>query len=235
MEIIQKKVIGFFAILILTLMATHAPAAKLQTNISDIELDHSYDARKFLSKTQVNLFDELYPRFGEKKLEKDWEWRDVDPLALFTPEENRKRRRELFIYEYSPDALLPFETEPNQDQLAFKSLLQNRFPEAVILMTSKTVKLISRYEPSYDDLPTLRKPDQRIPPPKNILELTADLGLQWSTVGGSTLYIYNGSILMARFKSGYVSLADAYIDRPKIMTRHNKSRLKDSSKNYRAP
>jgi hypothetical protein len=235
MEIVQKRVIGLFAILIIALIAPHAAAEKSQTETSSIELDHSYDARKFLSTTQVSLFNKLYPDFGETKLEKDWEWKDVDPLALFTPEENRKRRRELFLYEYSPNALFPSESEPNQDQLAFKSVLQSRFPEAVILMTSKTVKLVSRYEPSYDDLPTLRKPDLSIPPRKNILELTADLGLQWSTVGGSTLYIYNGSILMSRFKSGYVSLVDANIDRPKTMTKHNKSLKRDAAKSPRAP
>jgi hypothetical protein len=234
MEIMQKRVIGLFAIIILALAVSDA-AAKSQTNISDLELDHSYDARIFLSKTQVNLFDKLYPNLGEKRLEKEWEWKDVDPLALFTPEENRKRRRELFLYEYLPDAILPSETEPNQDQLAFKSVLQSRFPEAVILMTSKSAKLLSRYEPSYDDLPSLRKPDLRMPSPKNILELTADLGLQWSTVGGSTFYIYNGSILMSRFKSGYVSLADPYIDRPKIMTRHNKTLKRGAAKSRRAP
>lgn len=176
---------------------------------------YSYDARIFLSKTEINLFDRLYPNFDEKKVEKDWEWKDVDPLALFTPEENRKRRRELFLYEYSPDAILPSEKEPSKNQFAFEIVLRNRFPEAEILMTSKTVKLISRYEPSYDDLPTLRKPDLSIPPPENILELTAQLGLQWANLGGSSLYIYNGYILMSRFKSGYVSLAYPNIDRPK--------------------
>jgi hypothetical protein len=234
MEMIQKRFIGLFVILIIALIVPHAAAEKSQTNTSVIELGHSYDARKFLSRTQVNLFDKLYPNFGEKKLEKDWEWKDVDPLALFTPEENRTRRRELFLYEYSSDTVLSSENEPNQDQLAFKSVLQNRFPEALILMTSKTVKLVSRYEASYDDLPTLRKPDLSIPPPKNILELIADLGLQWSTVGGSTLYMYNGPILMSKFKSGYVSLADRYIDRPKAMTSHNKSRKRDAAKSRRA-
>lgn len=223
MELKQKRLISLFTILIIALISTHAAAEKIRTNTSEIQLDHSYDARKFLSRTQINIFDKLYPNFGEKKLEKDWEWKDVDPLALFTPEENRKRRRELFLYEYSPNTILQSETSPIQDQLAFKSVLQNLFPEAVILITSKTIKLISRYEPSYDDLPTLRKHGQGMPPLRNILELTADLGLQWSTVGGSTLYIYNGAILMSRFKSGYVSLADTYIDRPKIVRSLNKS------------
>ena len=174
---------------------------------------HSYDARLFLSKTEINLFNRLYPKFDEKRLEKEWEWKDVDPLELFTPAENRKRRRELFLYEYSPNALLPFEKEPNQNQLAFMAVLKNRFPGTEFLMTSKTVKIISLYEPNYDDLTTLRKTEPRIPHPKNILELSAQLGLQWSNFNGSFLYIYNGPILMSKFKSGYVSLAFPNIDR----------------------
>jgi len=90
MEIVQKGVVGLFTIIIIALIAPHAAAEKSQMDTSGIELDHSYDARKFLSTTQVNLFNKLYPDFGEKKLEKDWEWKDVDPIALFTPEENRK-------------------------------------------------------------------------------------------------------------------------------------------------
>ena len=185
-----------------------------QKNEENFQPGYSYDARLFLSKTEINLFNRLFPNFDEKRLEKEWEWKDVDPLALFSPAENRKRRREVFLYEYSPNDLLPTEKEPTKNQNTFLTVLKNRFPEAEFLMTSKTVKIISRYEPSYDDLPTLRKADLSIPPAKNILELTAGLGLQWSNFNGSSLYIYNGPILMSKFKSGYVSLAFPNIDRP---------------------
>jgi hypothetical protein len=238
MKILQKRVIGLLAVLIVAFNASNAVAEKSQTNISNFELDRSYDARLFLSNTQVNLFDRLYPYFDEEKLGKDyWEWKDkdIDPLALFTPEENRKTRREMFLYEYSSNTLRTSDKEPNQDQFAFKSVLQNRFPQAVILMTSGTVKLVGPYEASYDDLPTLRKPNLYISSPKSILELTADLGLQWSTLGGSTLFLYNGSILISRFKSGYVSLADPYIDRPKAMTKHNKLLKRNATKSPRVP
>lgn len=205
----------FFLIFLIYFLSGCATIDKTaQKHSKSFESGHSHDARLFLSKTEINLFNRLYLNFDEKRLENDWEWKDVDPLALFTPAENRKRRRELFLYEYSPNVLLPDEKEPTQNQLAFMTVLKNRFPEAEFLMTSKTVKIISRYEPSYDDLPTLRKADHSIPPPMNILELTADLGLQWSNFNGSSLYIYNGPILMSKFKSGYVSLAFPNIDRP---------------------
>jgi hypothetical protein len=186
----------------------------VQKQAENFEPGYSYDARLFLSKTEINLFNRLFSNFDEKRLEKEWEWKDVDPLALFSPAENRKRRRKLFLYEYSPNDLLSTEKEPTKNQLAFMTVLKNRFSEADFLMTSKTVKIISRYEPGYDDLPTLRKADLSIPAPKNVLELTADLGLQWSNFKGSSLYIYNGPILMSKFKSGYVSLAFSNIDRP---------------------
>ena len=203
-----------FIITCIGISADIAAAIDLSKNQIKVEFERAYDSRIFLSTTQVRLFNKFYPQFDEKKLEKDWEWKDVDPLALFTPEENRKRRREMFLYEHSPNTLLPTEGEPTQDQLAFKTVLQTRFPEAVILITSKTVKLVSRYEPSYDDLPTLRNLN-KLPDPKSMLELTADLGLQWSIFGGQYLYIYNGPILITRFKSGYVNIADPNIDRPK--------------------
>ncbi len=183
-------------------------------NTKNLEPGYSYDARLFLSETEINLFNRLFPNFDNERLEKEWEWKDVDPIALFSPEENRKRRREIFLYEYSANNLLPTEKEPTKNQLAFLTVLKTRFPEAEFLMTSKTVKIISRYESSYDDLPTLRQANLSIPLSKNILELTADLGLQWSNFNGLSLYIYNGKILMSKFKSGFVSLAFPDIDRP---------------------
>jgi hypothetical protein len=205
----------FFLLLLICFFSSCTTFDKTaQKNEKSFEPGHSYDARLFLPKTEINLFNRLYPNFDDKRLEEDWEWKDVDPLALFSFAENRKRRRELFLYEYSPDVLLPGEEEPTQNQLAFKIVLKNRFPEAEILMTSNTVKIINRYEVSYDDFPPFREAGLTIQPPKNILELTAHLGLQWSNFNGSSLYIYNGSILMSKFKSGYVSLAFPNIDRP---------------------
>jgi len=179
-----------------------------------LEAGRKYDARMFLTSTQRELFSQVYPDFDEKKLEKDWEWKDVDPIGLFSPSDNRRRRREQFIYEYSPSVLLDTEGEPNEDQLTFMKQLQKRFPEATVLMTSKTVKLISRYEPSYEDLETPRKKGTSVPPSRNLLKLTADLGVQWARLGGSSFYIYNGSILMSKFFSGHVSLAHPNFDRP---------------------
>ncbi|MFO7605586.1 MAG: hypothetical protein R6W72_04725 [Desulfurivibrionaceae bacterium] len=208
-------IMPFILIFLISVLSGCATIDKTtQKDEKDFEPGYSYDARLFLSNSEINLFNRLFQNFNENRLGKDWEWKDVDPLALFSPAENRKRRRELFLYEYSPNDLLLTEKKPTKDQLAFLSVLKNRFPKAQILMTSKTVKIISRYEPSYDDLPTLRKANLSIPPAKNILELTADLGLQWANSNGTSLYIYNESILMSKFKSGYVSLAFPNIDRP---------------------
>lgn len=167
MKHVAKRIWGktLIIVFIVTLSSSCATIPKsVQKTSSKYEPGYKYDARVFLSRTQTNPFNKIYPNFDDRKLEIDWEWKDVDPLALFTPEQNRKRRRELFLYEYSPNTLLPSEKIPSQAQLAFKVLLQNRFPEVSILMTSRTLKLISRYESSYDDLPTLRKPELTIPP-----------------------------------------------------------------------
>jgi hypothetical protein len=179
-----------------------------------LEPGREYDARVFLTTTQREVFSQIYPEFDEKKAEKDWEWKDVDPIGLFSPAENRRRRREHFFYEYTAQMLLDTEGEAHDDQLVFKKYVNMRIPEALVLMTSKTVKLIIRYEPSYEDLPTLRKKELSIPPARNLLRLTADLGVQWARLGGATLYIYNGPILMSKYTSGYVSLAYPNFDRP---------------------
>src|SRR2546425_8384917 len=86
-----------------------------------------YDARIFLSRTQKITFKRLYPDFDEPRAEKNWEWKDIDPLGLYSAEENRARRRELFLYEYSPSARNPSDREPTREQLAFRAILSNQF------------------------------------------------------------------------------------------------------------
>lgn len=210
----NNKIVIFFSLFVLFIFPSNVIAENNNDKTQVFETGHSYDGRIFLSNTEINLFNRIYPSFDEEKLEKNWEWKDVDPLALFKPEDNRRRRRELFLLEYSPQVLPISESVPTQDQLAFKTILQKRFPGANILMTSRTIKLISPYTPNYDDLPDLPRTRKEKVDMRNVLEFTADLGLQWASAGGVNLYVYNGAILMSRYKSGYVSLADPYIDRP---------------------
>jgi hypothetical protein len=98
MEISGKRITRLFALFFILLAPFGAIAVETQKDSYVIELDQDYDARIFLSRTQASLFNRLYPDFGQTRLEKDWEWKDVDPLGLFTPEENRKMRRDLFLY-----------------------------------------------------------------------------------------------------------------------------------------
>lgn len=161
-----------------------------------------YDARMFLTKTQRISFNKVYPNFDSAKVIKEWEWKDVDPLGLFTPEENRERRRQLFLFEYDPKAI-GTET-PTTEQLALKIIVTQRIKGAEILFDNSNIKIISLYTTSYEkELPL-----------KNLLEKLADLGLQWGQAGGQNLYIYNGNILLGKYKSGYVSLSDLNIDKP---------------------
>lgn len=162
----------------------------------------NYDARLFLSKTQTVAFNRLYTDFDSVKAIKDWEWKDVDPLGLFTPEQNRVTRRELFLFEYAPKTI---GTEiPTTEQLAFKLLVAQRIEGAEILMDNSNIKILVPYTNSYEgNLPI-----------GSLLEKLADLGLQWGQSGGRNLYIYNGSILIGKYKSGYVSSTNLNIDRP---------------------
>ena len=48
----------------------------------------------------------------------------------------------------------------------------------------------------------------------SLLEKISDLGLDWAQAGGDNLYIYNGNILLGKYKSGYVSIAKLNIDKP---------------------
>jgi trypsin-like peptidase len=179
-----------------------------------LEPGRNYDARRFLTTTQRELFAQVYPHFDEEKAEKNWEWKDVDPIGLFSPSENRKRRREQFLYEYSPTMLLDADGEVHDNQLPFKKYLNDRFPQSTVLITARTVKLICNYTPQYEDLLTTRSNDTTSTVSRNLLKLTAELGVQWAQQGGTALYIYNGSILMSKYASGHVSMAYPDIDQP---------------------
>jgi len=163
------------------------------------------DGRQFLSSTERNAFRRVYPDFDEPRAVKDWEWKDVDPLGLFAAAENRLRRRTLFLIEYDASAV-PAEEEPTEEQRAFQVVLEKQFEEPTIIMRRRTVKISVPYTDAYE----------KKFPVRNLLEKTARFGLQWAQVGGATLYIYNGAILMSRYRSGYVSLADPHIDRPPL-------------------
>jgi hypothetical protein len=165
---------------------------------------YEYDARDFLSETQTISFNRLYPEFDSSTAVKNWKWKDVDPLGLFTPAENRKRRREQFLFEYSPDAMNPYDENPTEEQNAFRVVLQTNYSSSEILMSRKVLKLKTQYASTYDDsLPI-----------GNLLQKISDLGLQWAQVGGSDLFVYNGAIFLASYKSGYVTLANTNIDDP---------------------
>jgi len=85
-----------------------------QTKEQDYIINKNYDSRLFLSKTQVLIFNKLYKDFNNK-LELKNEWKDVDPLNIFTPDENRKRRRELFLYEFDSNSMT--ETEISEQKM----------------------------------------------------------------------------------------------------------------------
>jgi hypothetical protein len=186
----------------LTALLLWTSASFCQTKSMNVSTGIIYDARMFLTKTQRISFNKVYPNFDSAKVIKEWEWKDVDPLGLFTPEENRERRRQLFLFEYDPKAI-GTET-PTTEQLALKIIVTQRIKGAEILFDNSNIKIISLYTTSYEkELPL-----------KNLLEKLADLGLQWGQAGGQNLYIYNGNILLGKYKSGYVSLSDLNIDKP---------------------
>jgi hypothetical protein len=99
-----------------------------------------YDARQFLSSTERNAFKRVYPDFDELRAEKDWEWKDIDPLGLLSAAENRLRRRELFLLEYDVSAV-PAEEEPTEEQRAFQVVLEKQFEQATIIMGRHPVKI----------------------------------------------------------------------------------------------
>ena len=73
---------------------------------------YEYDARTFLTETERIAFKRIYPKFDEQRAEKYWEWKDVDPLGFFRVEENRRRRREAFLFDLSPSAMNPKNDPP---------------------------------------------------------------------------------------------------------------------------
>lgn len=197
-----------FRQLVLTSLITLAVVASVRAQDKPRELvapqlGVEYDARLFLSATERTALRKVYPNFDEPRIEKNWEWKDVDPLGLFSTEENRRRRREAFLFEYSAETR-PNEEESTADQQAFEAILRRQFDDPTILMGRNTIKIITPYTELYEGKLPLH----------NLLEKTARLGLQWAQVGGTQCLIYNGPILMSRYKAGYVSLADGNIDRP---------------------
>jgi len=193
----------FLPTILLALSAISANAQSKSRTSAVFRIGVQYDARQFLSATERNTFRKVYPQFDEPRTEKNWEWKDIDPIGLFSPEENRRRRRDLFLFEYS-SAARPNEDPPTEAQESLASVLRNQLGDPTILMGRKTIKIVVPYTERYEG---------KIPL-SNLLEKTARLGLQWAELGGTNLYIYNGAALMARYKSGYVSLADRNIDQP---------------------
>lgn len=189
--------------LVIAFAAVNTNAQSKPRGSTAVQVGVDYDARQFLSNTERNAFRKIYPRFDEPRTEKSWEWKDVDPLGIFSPEENRKRRRELFLFEYSSEAR-PTEASPTEAQEALAPVLRQQLGDAMILMDRKTIKIVVPYTARYEGKIPLR----------NLLEKTTRLGLKWAELGGANLYIYNGPALMSRYKSGYVSLADRNIDQP---------------------
>ena len=68
-------------------------------SVNPPKLNVDYDARQFLSKIDIIAFNHKFPDFDEKPVAKNWEWKDVDPLGLYTPEQNRQTRRDIFLFE----------------------------------------------------------------------------------------------------------------------------------------
>lgn len=198
--------ISFF--LLVTLLFFNS-IGKSQTNSIDIQVAVDYDARLFLTNTQKITFNRLYPKFDKKLVIADWEWSDVDPIALFDEDENRVRRRENFLFELNPYLLRGH--EPNLEQDAFKILIENQIIGSEVLIDRYNAKILIYYTSVYDKLDNNGL--------RSLLEKISELGLNWAQTGGDNLYMYNGNILMGRYKSGFVSIPNMNIDKPnpKIM------------------
>jgi hypothetical protein len=165
-----------------------------------------YDARRFLSNIEVVDFNRVYPKFDEERTEKNWEWKDVDPLGLFTPAENRQRRRDIFVFEITPKALLETDGKPSPEQDAYKKVIEVETPGIIVLISHQTAKILSPYSDKYE------KDDQTFR--ESLLTRTAIWGLRWAQVGGANLYVYNGNVLISRFSQGYVALPSLVVDNP---------------------
>lgn len=163
-----------------------------------------YDARLFLSAVEKKTFEHVYPKFNERKLQKDSKWHDVDPFGFYTPEENRAKRRDHFLFAYSPGLMPQNAEKPTPAQLSYKKLVGAQTFGAKIKLDDKYIKIIMPYTKNYEG-------DFKV---CNFLEKLTTLGLQWAQVGGHSLYIYNGKILIGYYKLGLVSLAHRDIDKP---------------------
>ena len=206
-------------------LAFLAGTAAAMDDCPDRAIQHGtlYDARPFLTNTQKNTFKTLYPDFDQQPVQKDWKWADVDPLGLFTPTENRARRRENFLFEYSSDAISPGANRANVGQLEFKGLIGTQIKGAKLHVDRRTAKISAPYTEDYESSF----------PACNLLEKLAELGLQWAQVGGQNLYVYNGTIFLGSYKSGWVSVANHEIDDPplKLRSMPTKPGTKSSEKN----
>lgn len=178
------------------------------SQIDTVELEQGvdYDARFFLTMTQKQSFNKIFPDFDSVSVEKDWEWKDVDPIALFSPNENRAIRRAIFLFEHNPFSIN--ENNYSLEQVAYKVLIENQIHGCKILIDKNNAKIWFPYTSNYEDFS-----------PRgyySLLEKISDLGLQWAQAGGDNLYLYNGEILLGKFKSGYVSVAKLLIDKPNV-------------------
>ncbi len=170
----------------------------------DLKESINYDARFFLTQTQIVSFNKLYSDFDSIKVEKNWEWIDVDPLGVFSQEENRAKRRELFLFEHNP--YLMRDNEPSVEQVAYKILIEKRISESKIFIDNYNAKICFPFTNKYEKF--------SLGGLHSLLEKLSELGFEWAQAGGTNLYIYNGNILLGKYKSGYVSFANLNIDRP---------------------
>ncbi len=171
----------------------------------DVAVGCAYDARAFLSKNDVALFNRKYPDFDQPH-EVDWQYRDVDPIRLFDPAQDRARRRELFLAEYSATSLGLTGAKPSPTELAFRLLVSSQIASQSVLMDTTTAKIVLPYTAAYESLTA----DEN----QALLQKTASMGLQWALAGGDSMFIYNGAILISWFRHGYAGLANPNIDRP---------------------
>ena len=161
-----------------------------------------YDSRFFLSNSESFKLTEIYPSIDDVVETKNWDWNDVDPLALFTPDENRLERRKRFLFDYDSSAIQ--NSTPSDEQLKFCQNIKENIPLSMILLDKSNFKIVLEYTISYkDNLPI-----------ENLLKKLSELGLQWSEVGGNNLYIYNGCILIGMYKIGKVVACNLDIDKP---------------------
>lgn len=195
---------------ILTFNSNCYNANNISRTLIEYEFSIKYDARLFLTEEQRILFNSFFPRFNSNVKYDEWEWQDVDPLKLLTPEENRFRRREHFLFEITPQKLPNFDNSPTQNQIVFGNNLKKIISNSDIFMTDNTIKINLKFDPKYDIYFNKYYLSNQAP---NILKLTATLGLEWIKIGGTSLYFYNGSILISKFYVGYVILVNQLIDK----------------------